>query len=82
MLGGPGLIVDLGNGISLEATVDEASPVYKSISSMAEGAPATFTGSFVAGDDGCPVDLIGWPWGDSRIKKPEFDVRFESIVSP
>jgi hypothetical protein len=74
-----GLIVEIGNGMEVEEFVPKPSPVFDQITALSVGTAVSISGSFKPGDDNCAVDLIGVPWGDSRLKSPDFNVHFTDV---
>ena len=78
LLSGPGIVIDIGDGVSVEANLPQG-PLLELAATLSIGQDIKFSGTFNPGKEGCPVDLIGPPWGDDRIRKPDFDVTLKSI---
>jgi len=77
--GDGGLIVEIGSGMEVEEFVPKPSAVFDQITVLSVGTAVSISGTFKPGDDNCTVDLIGVPWGDSRLKNPDFNVHFTDV---
>jgi hypothetical protein len=76
-----GFIVEMGDGVSVEADVDQSSPVFKVISGLREGDSVKISGAFVSDDSKCAAQVIAPPWGDSAVKSPDFKVTFSEVAA-